>query len=79
MPVAGSGVPRTVTSARNEWAWISSLATPSVVPAAHERLEPERFRHSHILKVQIYLMRCYLMPSVLWVCRLSRHRGWRRQ
>src|ERR1700754_4845204 len=34
IPVAGSGVPRTVTSARNEWPWISSLAPSSVVPGS---------------------------------------------
>src|SRR5258705_2594229 len=49
MPVAGSGVPRTVTSARNEWPWISSLAAPSVVPgsacAASNRND---FVNSHI-------------------------------
>src|ERR1700704_3550147 len=49
MPVAGSGVPRTVTSARKEWPWISSLASPSVVPgsacAASNRND---FVNSHI-------------------------------
>src|SRR5215475_9466388 len=34
IPLAGSGVPRTVTSARNEWPWISSLAAPRVVPGS---------------------------------------------
>src|SRR5215510_1148310 len=34
MPVFGSGVPRTLISARKEWPWISSLAAPSVVPAS---------------------------------------------
>src|SRR6185369_14764467 len=34
MPVRGSGVPRKVTSARNEWPWISSPASPSVVPGS---------------------------------------------
>src|SRR3569832_1737938 len=32
MPVTGSAMPRMVTSERNEWPWISSLASPSVVP-----------------------------------------------
>src|SRR3981189_2930964 len=53
MPVAGSGMPRTVTSARNEWPWISSLAAPSVVPgsacAASKRND---FVNSHILRIQ---------------------------
>src|SRR6185312_2250845 len=31
MPVFASGVPRTVTSARKEWPWISWPASPSVV------------------------------------------------
>src|SRR6478672_11146710 len=52
MPVAGSGVPRTLTSARNEWPWISSLAAPKVVPfsecAASKRND---FVSSHILKI----------------------------
>src|SRR5450759_1926859 len=54
IPVAGSGVPRTVTSARNEWPWTSSLAAPSVVPrnawAASNRND---FVTSHIAKIQI--------------------------
>src|ERR1035437_7382007 len=54
IPVAGSGVPRTVTSARNEWPWISRLAAPSVVPgsacAASNRND---FVNSHILNIQI--------------------------
>src|ERR1700733_6741283 len=49
IPVAGSGRPRTVTSARKEWPWISSLASPSVVPgsacAASNRND---FVNSHI-------------------------------
>ncbi|MGY4330472.1 hypothetical protein ACVWWG_004889 [Bradyrhizobium sp. LB7.2] len=49
MPVAGSSVPRTVTSARKEWPWISSLAAPNVVPdnecAASKRND---FVNSHI-------------------------------
>src|SRR3982074_1844605 len=53
IPVAGSGVPRTVTSARNEWPWISSLAAPSVVPgnacAASKRND---FVNSHISRIQ---------------------------
>src|SRR5258708_23334657 len=53
IPVAGSGVPRTVTSARNEWPWISSLAAPNVVPgnawAASNRND---FVSSHIPKIQ---------------------------
>src|SRR5664280_1017063 len=53
IPVAGSGVPRTVTSARNEWPWISWLASPSVVPdnawAASNRND---FVSSHIQKMQ---------------------------
>src|SRR6267142_1213737 len=53
MPVAGSGMPRTVTSARNEWPWISSLAAPSVVPgsacAASKRND---FVNSPILRIQ---------------------------
>src|SRR5258708_13613907 len=53
MPVAGSGMPRTVTSARNEWPWISSLAAPSVVPgnacAASKRND---FVNSHISRIQ---------------------------
>src|SRR5216683_687850 len=57
MPVAGSGVPRTVTSARNEWPWISSLAAPSVVPpSAWAASNRNDFVNSHILKIQIYLM-----------------------
>src|SRR6185295_2749553 len=52
MPVAGSGVPRTLTSARNEWPCISSLAAPKVVPfsecAASKRND---FVSSHILKI----------------------------
>jgi len=32
MPVAGSGLPRIVTSARNEWPWICSANFPNVVP-----------------------------------------------
>src|SRR6476660_9241141 len=52
MPVSGSGVPRTLTSARNEWPWISSLAAPKVVPfsecAASKRND---FVSSHILKI----------------------------
>src|SRR6185312_15769260 len=52
MPVCGSGVPRTLTSARNEWPWISSLAAPKVVPlrecAASKRND---FVSSHILKI----------------------------
>src|SRR3954464_6023823 len=52
MPVTGSGVPRTLTSARNEWPWISSLAAPKVVPfsecAASKRND---FVSSHILKI----------------------------
>src|SRR3984957_11493472 len=51
IPVAGSGTPRTVTSARKEWPWISSLAEPSVVPgsacAASNRND---FVNSHIGK-----------------------------
>src|SRR6201993_3255369 len=51
IPVAGSGVPRTVISARNEWPWISSLASPNVVPgsacAASNRND---FVNSHIAK-----------------------------
>ena len=47
----GSGVPRTVTSARNEWPWISSLAAPKVVPdsacAASKRND---FVNSHIVE-----------------------------
>src|SRR5205809_2601165 len=54
IPVAGSGVPRMLTSARNEWPWISSLAAPSVVPgsecAASKRND---FVNSHIAKTQI--------------------------
>src|SRR5256885_13089227 len=54
IPVAGSGVPRTVTSARNEWPWISSLSAPKVVPgsecAASKRND---FVNSHILKTKI--------------------------
>src|SRR5229473_7035857 len=51
MPVAGSGVPRTVTSARNEWPWISSLAAPSVVPpSAWAASNRNDFVNSHILK-----------------------------
>src|ERR1700721_1604549 len=50
IPVTGSGVPRTVTSARKEWPWISSLAAPSAVPgsacAASNRND---FVSSHIL------------------------------
>src|SRR3954469_4668685 len=52
MPVTGSGVPRTVTSARNEWPWISSLSAPKVVPlrecAASKRND---LVSSHILKI----------------------------
>jgi len=47
MPVAGSGVPRTVTSARNEWPWISSACHPSVVPAAQSGLERNDFVIPH--------------------------------
>src|SRR5712671_3204769 len=51
MPVAGSGVPRTVTSARKEWPWISSLAAPSVVPgSAWAASNRNDFVNSHILK-----------------------------
>src|ERR1700751_692136 len=32
IPVTASGVPRTVTSVRKEWPWISSLSAPKVVP-----------------------------------------------
>src|SRR3979490_2857579 len=57
MPVAGSGVPRTFTSARNEWPWISSLAAPKVVPgsecAASKRND---FVNCHILKLKSCLM-----------------------
>src|SRR3981081_4715662 len=54
IPVAGSGVPRTVTSARNEWPWISSLAAPSVVPgSAWAASNRNDFVNSHILKIQI--------------------------
>src|SRR5712664_1414929 len=53
MPVAGSGMPRTVNSARHEWPWISSLAAPSVVPgsacAASKRND---FVNSHISRIQ---------------------------
>src|SRR5256885_11418290 len=54
IPVAGSGVPRRLTSARNEWPWISSLALPKVVPgsacAASKRND---FVNSHIVKAQV--------------------------
>src|SRR5690349_23064988 len=54
IPVLGSGVPRMLTSARNEWPWISSLASPSVVPgsecAASKRND---FVNSHIVKTKI--------------------------
>src|ERR1700682_4892762 len=57
MPVEGSGVPRTLTSARNEWPWISSLAAPMVVPgsecAASKRND---FVNSHILKLKSCLV-----------------------
>src|SRR5258707_7087392 len=57
IPVRGSGVPRTLTSARNEWPWISSLAAPKVVPgsecAASKRND---FVNSHILKLKSCLM-----------------------
>src|SRR5260370_5355273 len=57
IPVAGSAVPRTLTSARNEWPWISSLAAPKVVPgsecAASKRND---FVNSHILKLKSCLM-----------------------
>ena len=52
------------------------LASPSVVPdSAWAASNRNDFVNSHIFsKIQIYLM-----PSVLCVCRLSRHCGWRRQ
>src|ERR1700685_2125876 len=57
IPVAGSGRPRTVTSARKEWPWISSLAEPSVVPgsacAASNRND---FVNSHIGKSKFDLI-----------------------
>src|SRR3984893_13949147 len=57
IPVRGSGVPRTLTSARNEWPWISSLAAPKLVPgsecAASKRND---FVNSHILKLESCLM-----------------------
>jgi hypothetical protein len=54
MPVAGSGVPRTVTSARNEWPCISSLAAPSVVPgSAWAASNRNDFVNSHILNVRL--------------------------
>src|SRR5260370_2470576 len=53
MPVAGSGMPRTVTSARKEWPWISSLAAPSVVPgSACAAWKRNDFVNSHILRIQ---------------------------
>src|ERR1700738_3198656 len=51
MPVAGSGVARTVTAARNDCPWISSLAAPSVVPgSAWAASNRNDFVNSHILK-----------------------------
>src|SRR4029079_4418727 len=57
IPVAGSGAPRRLTSARNEWPWISSLSAPKVVPgsecAASKRND---FVNSHIVKPWSYLI-----------------------
>src|SRR3954462_7490417 len=54
IPVAGSGVPRTVTSARKEWPWISSLASPKVVPAsAWAASNRNDFVNSHISTIQL--------------------------
>src|ERR1700733_14023504 len=43
------------------------------------RLESERFRQFPHRQSCIAFQTSYLMPSVLWVCTLSRHCGWRRQ
>src|ERR1700720_1827925 len=71
IPVAGSGRPRTVTSARKEWPWISSLAAPNVVPgsacAASNRND---FVNSHILKAQI-LSRALLLSDAEGLVRLQ--------
>src|SRR5258708_8127447 len=68
IPVRGSGVPRTLTSARNEWPWISSLAAPKVVPgsecAASKRND---FVNSHIL-----ILKPCLMPTLSDAERLVR-------
>src|ERR1700682_502340 len=54
IPVTGSGVPRTLTSARNEWPWISSLAAPNVVPgSAWAASNRNDFVNSHIQQFQL--------------------------
>ncbi len=77
MPVPDRAMPRMVTSARKEWPWISSLASPSVVlGSACAASKLNDLVNSHIVSRRPVL---YLIPSVLCVCRLSRHCGWRRQ